>query len=106
MIRGLLILSFGVLLAGNAVAQDSGGDVPRTYEGSGNAFKEGGRGIGEGFKSLGRGLKGTFTGNEAKEDYKGTKDIGEGFKDIGRGVAGGARATGEKVEDAVDSEQK
>lgn len=86
------------------VAKPGPESVPRTYSGSGEAFKEGGREIGEGFRSFGRGVRDTFTGQESKENYKNTKSIGEGFKDIGRGVAGGARATGETVENAVEGE--
>ena len=96
----LLEVAFEVVFAGAVLADD----VPKTYDGAGEAFKEGGRELGEGFKSLGRGLKGTFTGEEAKQEYKNSKEIGEGFKDIGRGVAGGARATGENIKDGVDGE--
>jgi hypothetical protein len=106
MIRALMVATFGMLLVSSVAAEESGESVPKTYDGSGDAFKEGGREIGEGFKSLGRGVRDTFTGQEAKEDYKNTKSIGEGAKDIGRGVAGGARATGETVKDAVDGEEK
>lgn len=105
MTRATLTVLLGLLLAGGARAQESGEEVPKTYDGAGEAFKEGGKEIGEGFKSLGRGLKNTFTGEAAKEEYKGTKNIGEGVKDIGRGVAGGARATGETVKDSLDDEE-
>lgn len=105
MARVFLVLFLGLLFSGSAPAEDGGGTVPKTYEGSGEAFKEGGKEIGEGFRSLGRGLKNTFTGEAAKEEYKGTKAIGEGFKDVGRGIAGGARATGEAVKDGVDGEE-
>jgi len=106
MTRALVIFALGLFLAAVAGAEESGESVPQTYRGAGDAFKEGGREIGEGFKSLGRGLKQTFTGNEAKQEYKDTKNVGEGFKDVGRGVAGGARATGEKVKDAVTDDDE
>ena len=86
------------------VAKPGPESVPRTYNGSGEAFREGGRELGEGFRGLGRGIRDTFTGQDSRENYKETKNIGEGFKDIGRGVAGGARATGEKVGDAAEGE--
>ena len=86
------------------VAKPGPESVPRTYNGSGQAFREGGRELGEGFRGLGRGIRDTFTGQDSRENYKETKNIGEGFKDIGRGVAGGARATGEKVENAAEGE--
>lgn len=76
-------------------------EVPKTYEGSGEAFKEAGREMGEGFRSLGRGMKNTFTGERSKEEYENSRQIGEGFKDVGRGVAGGARATGRQIQRAV-----
>ena len=106
MIRALVIAGFALLFTGVAAAEESGETVPKTYQGSGDAFKEGGRELGEGFKSLGRGIRDTFTGREARDDYQNTKSIGEGAKDIGRGVAGGARATGETVKDAVDGEEQ
>ena len=59
-------------------------EVPKTFEGSGEAFREGGKELGEGFRGIGRGIKKTFTGEAAKEEYQeGGKDIGEGFKDVG-----------------------
>ena len=86
------------------VAKPGPESVPSTYDGSGQAFREGGRELGEGFRGLGRGIRDTFTGQDSRENYKETKNIGEGFKDIGRGVAGGARATGDKVGDAAEGE--
>jgi hypothetical protein len=100
-----LVMILGLLLTGSAVAEESGEAVPKSYDGAGDTLKEGGREIGEGFKSLGRGLKRTFTGEESKQEYKGTKNIGEGFKDVGRGVAGGARAVGRSVKDGGDGDE-
>lgn len=98
----MIALALLVATAGAAFGDEA---VPRTYDGAGEAFKEGGKEIGEGFESLGKGLKGTFTGEAAKEDYKDTKSIGEGFKDIGRGTAGGARATGDAIVDGVTGDE-
>lgn len=103
--RTNLTIAMAALLVATAGAAFGEEAVPRTYDGAGDAFKEGGKEIGEGFKSLGKGLKGTFTGEAAKEEYKDTKSIGEGFKDVGRGVAGSGRATGEAIVDGVDGDE-
>lgn len=80
-------------------------EVPKTFEGSGEAFREGGREIGEGFRAVGRGIKKTFTGQAAKDDYKDGKKIGEGFKDIGLGTAGSGRAVGRSVKKGVEANE-
>jgi hypothetical protein len=80
--------------------------VPKTFDGSGEAFREGGKEIGEGFRSVGRGIKKTFKGEAAKEDYKDGKQIGEGFKDIGLGTAGGGRAVGRSVKKGVEANEE
>lgn len=68
--------------------------IPKTFHGSGEAFKEGGRRFGEGFRGIGRGIKKTFTGDRSKEDYQEAEKLGTGARDIGRGTAGGGRAVG------------
>lgn len=68
--------------------------VPRTFDGAGEAFKEGGRDLGRGFRGLGRGIGDTFTGKPAREDYRDSRNIGTGFKNFGLGIAGGGRAVG------------
>jgi hypothetical protein len=81
-------------------------EVPQTFDGSGEAFREGGEGLGEGFRSIGRGIKKTFTGEASKEEYEeGGKAVGEGFKDIGRGTAGSGRATGRSIKKGVDANE-
>lgn len=80
-------------------------EVPKTFDGSGEAFREGGKELGEGFRGVGRGIKDTFTGKEAKDDYKEGKKIGEGFKDIGLGTAGGGRAVGRSVKKGVEANE-
>ena len=75
--------------------------IPRTYDGSGDAFRKGGREVGEGFRGIGRGVKDTFTGRRSTEDYKQGAKIGIGVKDIGRGIAGGGRATGREIKKGV-----
>jgi hypothetical protein len=99
-----LIPILALFLAGAVVAEEPE-ERETTYQDAGETFKEGGREIGEGFRGLGRGLKETFTGNEAREEYKETKKIGEGFKDIGRGVGKGAGATGNAFEEGLDGEE-
>ena len=75
--------------------------VPRTYDGAGDAFRQGGKEVGEGFRGVGRGVKDTFTGRRSAEDYRQGKKIGTGVTDIGRGLAGGARATGREIKRGV-----
>jgi len=103
-----LLLVCGVLSFAAPGAAKSDGDsnepVPRTFDGAGDAFKDGGRGIGDGFRAIGRGLKSTFTGQRSAEEYKDGKKIGTGFKDIGRGVAGGARAVGRGIKEGATSD--
>ena len=96
-----LIALGGVLLIGSAVQAQSSrparGSVPNTYDGAGDAFREGGHELGDGFGGIGLGVKDTFTGQRSGEHYRQGKGIGTGFKDIGRGVAGGAWATGRSI---------
>jgi len=100
--RVAVIVLCGALLGVPAArGEESSEAVPKTYQGAGGAFKEGGKEIGEGFRGIGRGIKDTFTGKSSAEDYKQGKNIGTGFKDLGRGVAGGARATGRTVKKGV-----
>ena len=103
----VIIATCGVLLASLAAAEEPHGDVPRgtvprTFDGAGEAFKEGGREIGYGFRGIGRGLKNTFTGRSSAADYRESKEILTGFKDVGRGIAGGARAVGGAVKRGIE----
>ena len=75
--------------------------VPRTYDGAGDAFRQGGREVAEGFRGIGRGVKDTVTGRRSAHDYRQGRKIGTGVKDIGRGLAGGARATGREIKKGV-----
>lgn len=79
--------------------------VPKTFDGAGEAYREGGRELGEGFRGIGRGIKKTFKGEAAKEDYKEGRQIGEGFKDIGLGTAGGGRAVGRSIKKGVEANE-
>ena len=103
-----LMAVYASLLVGVAPAQErrSGAEetVPKTFDGAGDAFKEGGKELGEGFRGIGRGIKHTFTGRPAAQEYKRSKAIGTGFKDIGRGVAGGARAVGRGIKRSFTGE--
>lgn len=74
--------------------------IPRTYDESGEAFRDAGHELSDGFRGVGRGVKDTFTGQRSGDDYRKGKAIGTGFKDIGRGIAGGARATGRGIKRA------
>ena len=94
-------LSASISAAGEAPENE----VPKTFEGSGEAIREGGEEIGEGFRGVGRGIKKTFKGEAAKEDYEEGRKIGEGFKDIGLGAAGGGRATGRSIKNGVDANE-
>jgi hypothetical protein len=97
-----------LLGAGGAVRAESDAtrqeSVPKTFEGAGGAFREGGHEIGAGFRSMGRGIAATFTGRRASDHYRESKQIGTGFVDIGRGVAGGARAVGRAIKQGVSGE--
>jgi hypothetical protein len=99
-----VIVLGGMLLIGGAPAQaerrPARGGVPNTYDGAGDAFREGGHDLGDGFRGIGLGLRDTFTGRRSGEDYRQGKAIGTGFKDIGRGIAGGAWATGRSIKRA------
>jgi hypothetical protein len=103
MLKVVLIAACAALLGAVAVAGED--DVPKTYEGSGDAFREGGEELGEGFRSLGRGIQKTFKGEAAKKEYENTEKIGEGFKDVGRGVAGGGRATGRGLQKGFEQNE-
>ena len=94
-----LIIALSLLtLCAAAYAEET---IPKTYDGAGGAFKDGGHELGDGFRGVGRGIKNTFTGKPSKEEYKKGKSIGSGLKDVGRGVAGGGRAVGHSVKGAV-----
>ena len=96
-----------VFLGGVAVAEEPPeNEVPKTFDGSNEAFREGGKELGEGFRGVGRGIKNTFTGKESKQEYKKGAQIGEGFKDIGLGVAGGGRAVGRSVKKGVEANEE
>lgn len=103
----LMIALIGAALAARvAVAEEARENrVPKTFDGTNESFKEGGRELGEGFRGIGRGIKKTFTGKEAREEYQEAEKIGEGFKDIGLGVAGGGRAVGRSVKKGVDANE-
>jgi hypothetical protein len=104
--RVLFMVFCSALLAVVSVAEEAPENtVPKTFEGSGDAFREGGKELGEGFRGVGRGIKKTFKGEAAKEEYKKGAKIGEGFKDIGLGTAGGGRAVGRSVKKGVDANE-
>ena len=104
--RFMIMLAAAALVASTAIAEEPPeNQVPKTFDGSGEAYREGGRELGEGFRSLGRGIKKTFKGEAAKQEYKNTKQIGEGFKDIGLGTAGGGRAVGRSVKKGVGANE-
>lgn len=104
--RIVLVVICAALFAGVSAAEEPPeNEVPKTFEGSGEAFREGGKEIGEGFRGVGRGIKKTFTGEAAKEDYKEGQKIGEGFKDVGLGTAGGGRAVGRSVKKGVEANE-
>lgn len=100
-----VLIALGLLLVGTAPAQaersrHAQGSVPNTYDGSGDAFRDGGHELGDGFRGIGLGIRDTFTGRRSGDDYRQGKAIGTGFKDIGRGIAGGAWATGRAIKRA------
>jgi hypothetical protein len=105
--HGAAVVSLcAILVAGNVLAAEGSSKsseevVPRTFNGAGQAFREGGRQIGAGFRALGRGVRDTFTGKRSADDYRGSKQIGSGFKDVGRGVAGEGRAVGRAIKQGV-----
>ena len=82
-----------MLVCGDAAAEEHE-TVPRTFSGSGDAFRDGGRQLGQGFRGIGRGVRDTFTGRTSGEDYREGAKIGTGFKNFGLGIAGGGRAIG------------
>lgn len=99
------VIALGVLLLSTAPAQaersgQARGSVPNTYDGAGDAFRDGGHELGDGFRGVGLGVRDTFTGRRSGDDYRKGKAIGTGFKDIGRGIAGGAWATGRAIKRA------
>lgn len=101
-----IMMICAALFASVAAAEEAPeNEVPKTFEGSGEAFREGGKEIGEGFRSVGRGIKKTFTGQAAEKDYKNGRKIGEGFKDIGLGAAGGGRAVGRSIKKGVEANE-
>lgn len=104
--RFMIAVLSAAFVAGVAMAEEAPeNQVPKTFEGSGEAFREGGEELGEGFRAVGRGVKKTFTGEAAKEEYQKGEKIGEGFKDIGLGVAGGGRAVGRSIKKGVEANE-
>lgn len=103
----LMVIVVGAVLAASVTVAEEAPEntVPKTFDGSNESFKEGGREIGEGFRGVGRGIKKTFTGKEAREDYQEAEKIGDGFKDIGLGVAGSGRAVGRSVKKGVEANE-
>ena len=95
--RRLAVALTGLLLLAGITAweSDSRADtVPKTFDGAGDSFRQGGRDMGEGFRGFGRGVRDTFTGRSSGEDYRESARIGTGFKNFGLGIAGGGRAIG------------
>jgi hypothetical protein len=67
----ILVLVGAAFATSVAVAEEAPENrVPKTFDGSAEAYREGGRELGEGFRGVGRGIKKTFKGEAAKEDYK------------------------------------
>lgn len=94
---GLLLVAKAPAHAEQSRSRETHETIPHTYDGAGDAFRDGGHELGDGFRGFGLGVRDTFTGRRSSDDYRKSKAVGTGFKDIGRGIAGGARAVGHGI---------